>query len=500
MKRFWLVLLSLGLVMAFSASAFAVDVKFSGEFYAAGLYMDRVNVSKDPTIGSQTSTAFYYQRLRLKAEFVVAPGLSLITRANVMERAWGAARSTPTSGMAYNASGLLPGANESAGSLAENENIAFDWAYIHYVSPIGIWDVGYMLDGPWGTKFGDSDYANARVFWILPLGNTGFMLAAGVVKLQDKSDTAKNVTLATDRDSDKYAVGALYVAKGVEVGILAGYWRYAGNRASGYSTVTTSMYPFYLIGDNVLNVYGALPYAKLKLGPVDLEAELWWLNGTFNYENSAAGIFKNASIKVDNNIMAYVDATVNLGMFYLGGMAIYCSGDNPETTDKVEGSLFGTGKNLEPTLIMFSANRAQWVGSLNGNKTYGDAVLGQQYASTSFQMTNGYMLQGRFGIKPTDKLDMMVKVTWAEAATSPTVMPGFGSQYTWVDKNYGTEVDVIATYKITNNLSYMLGAGYLFTGGFYKGVQGGVHGSYVASPGGPTQDDYMLINKLTLTF
>ena len=41
MKRFWLVLLSLGLVMAFSVSAFAVDVKVSGEYYVAGLYLDK---------------------------------------------------------------------------------------------------------------------------------------------------------------------------------------------------------------------------------------------------------------------------------------------------------------------------------------------------------------------------------------------------------------------------------------------------------------------------
>ena len=42
MKRFWLVLLSLGLIVAFSTSAMAVDVKFSGEYYAAGLYLDKV--------------------------------------------------------------------------------------------------------------------------------------------------------------------------------------------------------------------------------------------------------------------------------------------------------------------------------------------------------------------------------------------------------------------------------------------------------------------------
>ncbi len=47
MKKFWLVLLSLGLVMAFSVSAFAVDVKVSGEYYAAGMYLNKTTVA-DP--------------------------------------------------------------------------------------------------------------------------------------------------------------------------------------------------------------------------------------------------------------------------------------------------------------------------------------------------------------------------------------------------------------------------------------------------------------------
>jgi hypothetical protein len=34
-------MLSLGLVLAFSASALAVDVKFNGSFYAAGIYLDK---------------------------------------------------------------------------------------------------------------------------------------------------------------------------------------------------------------------------------------------------------------------------------------------------------------------------------------------------------------------------------------------------------------------------------------------------------------------------
>jgi hypothetical protein len=59
-----------------------------------------------------------------------------------------------------------------------------------------------------------------------------------------------------------------------------------------------------------------------------------------------------------------------------------------------------------------------------------------------------------------------------------------------VNADYGWEVDVTATYKITNNLSYMLGAAYLFTGDYYKGT----------SAANAIQNDYMLINKLTLTF
>ncbi len=37
------------------------------------------------------------------------------------------------------------------------------------------------------------------------------------------------------------------------------------------------------------------------------------------------------------------------------------------------------------------------------------------------------------------------------------------------DSDKGFEVDLTGTYKITNNLSYMMGFGYLFTGDFYKG-------------------------------
>jgi len=59
----------------------------------------------------------------------------------------------------------------------------------------------------------------------------------------------------------------------------------------------------------------------------------------------------------------------------------------------------------------------------------------------------------------------------------------------YTNKSYGWELDVTGTYKITNNLSYMLGAGYWWVGDYYRGTDNS-----------PIRDDYMLMNKLTLTF
>ncbi|MCK7506740.1 MAG: hypothetical protein MZV70_23510 [Desulfobacterales bacterium] len=97
-------------------------------------------------------------------------------------------------------------------------------------------------------------------------------------------------------------------------------------------------------------------------------------------------------------------------------------------------------------------------------------------------MTNAFFAQLRGGLRPVDKLDIMASVSWAKADKTPAAV--------WVGREYGYEVDLTGTYKITNNLSYMLGAAYFFTGDYYKG----------ASDANEVDDNFMVINKLTLTF
>jgi len=178
MKRFWLILLSLGLIMVFSASAFAVDVKVSGEYYVAGMYLNKIGLMKDNS--PDISAAFYFQRLRVRTDFVVSPCLTFVTRFDALERVWGGARSNQ-----LDSKGNVTAAADSAGTRAENENIAFDWAYIDYVSPIGTFDIGLMEDGRTGTVFGNSYSTLGRIKWKNSFGPV--TLAADITKSKDQS-------------------------------------------------------------------------------------------------------------------------------------------------------------------------------------------------------------------------------------------------------------------------------------------------------------------------
>jgi hypothetical protein len=90
------------------------------------------------------------------------------------------------------------------------------------------------------------------------------------------------------------------------------------------------------------------------------------------------------------------------------------------------------------------------------------------------------------------KLDAMLSLSYAMADKKSTPYGPFFAPTTGGD--YGFEIDISGTYKITNNLSYMLGAGYLFTGDYFKGINQFPWGN------AKVQDEFIVINKLTLSF
>jgi hypothetical protein len=466
MKKFCL-LLALGLVLAFSAAAFAVDVKFSGSFFVAGMYQDKTSFMKGAgTDEGGPSTAFFYQRLRLQMDFIVSPGLKLITRADVMKRAWGAARSAP--GTALD--------REAAYTVGEGENIGFDWAYIEYVSPIGMFDVGYQDDGPWGTIFGDNSIPAGLISWFAGSEKGG--VALQIVKLKDQSKTAKFASTAADNDTTKLHAAFFYKWQRGEAGLLGVYYRDASNRLPA-------------AGELMGNIYSLQPYAIVNFGPVKIQAEVQYAWGTIKAE-TFPGPF-GQDLKIDN-LIGWIDATADFKRFYFGASFAYVAGNDWSkfaTDGKVKGGFLNGGMEWNPTLLLFNNERTYWAGAIPGNagSTTNNNAIAATFGIDDTGMYNAWFFQGRAGIRPSAKLDIVASVSYAKAdsKTWEGNLLGFPD---FVSDVYGTEIDVVGTYKITNNLSYMLGAGYLFTGDYFKGFD----------PAANVRNNYILINKLTFTF
>lgn len=492
MKRFWLAMLSLGLVLAFSASAFAVDVKFYGSLYVAGMYLDKISL-KDSTgtangqspadASSAACTAFYYQRLRVNTDFIVAPGLKAVTRFDALERIWGGVRSAAQSTTVTN-----DDSNSSLGSRAESENIAFDVAYIEYVSPIGMFKAGFMPGGTFGHVFGDSEN-NGN-----PAGKLAYAIAAGPViaglgmeKTFDKSNSYVQATRFVDRDYEKYSAFVVYKAnKDIDAGLAVEH------RVIKVAKVVSAAAdaPLSALAPYSAKSWALNPYVRAKFGPVSVVAEGTYAWGKADWEDGS--LWDTIDIV---NMRAIIDVGADFKVAYGGLTLAYVSGDDPETTAKLEGGIALGGKDFNPCLILFNHERGRWAGALSGF-TYSTAN-GQKFASYSGttqaenEMNNAWFVQGKVGARPIDALDINLSLSYAIADKKPrsTATVGVASNV------YGWEVDITGTYKITNNLSYMLGAAYLKTGDYFKGesTDGVINYNMV-------NNDYLLINKLTLTF
>jgi hypothetical protein len=319
-----------------------------------------------------------------------------------------------------------------------------------------------MNSGATGTIFGNSAVPAGRIKYYSPLIKGAININADLTKTTDKSASAVTSASATDLDKDAYAIEGVYNFKNDKASgkaaIKIAYTRDATKRVSDeykqtYFTIT--------------------PWAIAKIGPVALLAEINWATGNYSDFDTTA-----SDVKLDN-LSAFVDATATFAPVYVGGTFAYVSGDDPSTSDKREGGTLKGGYDWNPCLIMFNYyDTYNWSGAINGYD--GSVVNGG--------MNNAWFFQGRVGVKPTPQWDAMLSVSYATADKKPDP---YKSGYTYANGTYGTEIDITGTYKITNNLSYMLGAGYLFTGDYFKGYDSS---SY------ELVDDFILINKLTLTF
>ncbi|MDO9558468.1 MAG: porin, partial [Syntrophales bacterium] len=314
MKKFWIVLLALGLVAAFAMSASAADVKFSGQYYVQGIYIDNPYFQKDKTVAVQ---AFYHQRLRIQTEFKVAEGLSLVTRFDALETPWGDTNWSGTGNSNVNRPAWATAKEAGNSNSRVQENIEFERAYIDFTTKIGKFMVGYQNFVAWGTMFLDTHVTFPGIKYIVPIGPV--TMVAAVEKRYEYND---GPGLQSDHDNDVYDLGAIYKFGAGDAGLMYQFANNRRTRSTGAASYTTQIH--------VLN-----PYVKAKFGSVYVEAEgVYGLGKMANYENAGAGTDVEASAWG-----AYVHAKADVGPGYVGGMFAYLSGDDPNTADKREGTM-----------------------------------------------------------------------------------------------------------------------------------------------------------------
>jgi len=466
MKKLLVILFALGLVFSFTAPVMATDVSVDGSFRVRGWYDS--NSALDP---EATSNAYYDQRFRLQTVFQVAEGLKVTTRFDALDGVWG--------------TGINDGSADSndPASNDSDDNFEFDRAYMTFVTGIGQVEAGYMSDGTWGTGFGNLEG---------PVGKISFTTKVGDVILNVhtvKNVEADNGTQYSDRDDDSYRAFAIYAKDDIQAGLIWIYERQANDPNSlNTALVTPASSLLWLGGEPQVQATANIlePYFKATIGDLYIEGEAGWLDGTLDISkcSPAERAFLAAAAGVPNDVdleglRVYLKAKYNIGSSYVGGLFAFVQGDDPNTA-AVENMNMGSGGDWDPMLILFNDTCPTTLG--NNRVT---TPLDTRTTMTGSSMDNGSIYQV-FAGTTMDKISIRSSLSYAKADENAT--DATGAQY--LNKDYGTEFDLEASYKIYDNLTYSAGFGYLWAGDFYKG----------SSNLNKIDNTYLLMNKLQVVF
>jgi len=444
MRKFCVVLLAIGLVAAFSMPVWAaVDGKFSGTLRMRGWYDDNLlSLDRDKYTGAG-GRQFYDNRLRMQPEFKIAEGLSLTTRFDALEKKWGQTLSSVAGGVNF------------------NDSVSFERAYVTFDTKGGRFMVGYQENKAFGTVFGDSNTSVPMIKYILPIGD--MTIVAAIEKGYE--DTAGAGT-RIDSDYDVYDLGMVYKFKAGSAGLMMQNVRNATTRAL---PTTPYVREFYIFD----------PYVKMKMGPVYFEAEGLYASGQWAKYEQGTTVPMPQDIKFEQTGL-YLMANVDLAPMYVGGMFAYGSGDDGSDATKKKTGLFrelSLNQSVNAALMLMSYEYTNQVGFRQGNAAAADNI--------GYYGDNVWFYQLFAGIKPTKDLDIKVALSYAAADKKPKTA---GVEY--VSDKIGTEIDLTATYKIYDNLQYMVGFGYLWVGDYFKGTNAAA----------VTANDYLLMHQLLLSF
>lgn len=366
----------------------------------------------DNYVKNKQTTEMWDQRLRLNLVWPVAEGVKVSARADIMEGLWGdntlVANTTGSGATAVTSYAASP--NTRPAVAWDHVNMQFAWPGTPLTFTIG------RQDASWGPgMFVKSDNRD-RFKVTSKFGDTT------VLYTYDKYTEVFGLhDVASLDDRRQHSFGAISKLAGWNVGLIYGLVEDETN---------TNI-------DVQLNAIDG--YAMGKVGPADIKAEVTVAFG----ENDLA-----VGTDVDlEGLMAYLGVSLPVGPVTLGLEGAYAAGDDPDTTDTNEGALRMDYQSPFWSVILFN------------NMDYQGFDTQNNFAS-DFSLTNAMAGKVSVALSPMKGLSVYGAAVYA---VRDQVAAG-------VDDAMGTELDLVATYAITENVSWTVGGGFLMAGDFYGDI------------------------------
>jgi hypothetical protein len=325
----------------------------------------------------------------------------------------------------------------------EQNNFWLERLYMTFPLLGGTMNVGRMSGGNWANDFGDLDQNRDRILYLRKFGP---FTVGGLIEKLGESDggleaprwnNLVNSSFSTvDQDVDAYALLAVMpFSKNIILRPLYYHIRY-GNGAALGSTEPVNYHVFMLGG-----IY--------KFGPVSFEHEIDYRMRTI----------KTASHDIDyHSLQIWAGLGLNFGPLSVDVDGFWIQGGDHSADSKDRTFSAGTGNRFQPLLLSFSEDMGLFYASggvTNGSKVGETSGYLCFYAPVSFKISDDMKVGGVLGWLRADKMQ-----------------EGSAHDGTRANKDLGWEVDVNFTWRFMDNISYIMDAGYFFTGNYWKEATG----------------------------
>jgi len=493
MKKFWIALIAITVAFMLAVPAMATNVTFSGTYRVRGHWTGDSDLSDEDSFSDATwnprrnnDTAWYDMRFRMETVFEVSERLSINTRFDALDKAWG---------------------RPDDGFLVSDDNIDIDRIWMAIKSDWGMWDIGRMNTGVWATSWVDRAVDGDRIKYTLPIGNLALV---GIIQKVSENDNTQGYE---DADTDLYGIALNYSAENWSAGILNVYVR---NRATGVTFGHAGPVAGQVEFDS--DTYAFMPYFKGQFGPFGIQTELRYNTG-FVDPNTQTTIINGFTVS-DYDVEAWafnLEGTYEMGPLTFQAGYAYLSGDDDLMDDDLDGYAAGSG-DWEKSLILTglgaqaintwqqTRNTAATGGNLIGiddgvygvlsTATVGTASLDQNRFAADHRTPGAHMFYLGADYAATEALSFNFLYMYAMA----------DDEFSGWDDDFGHEINIGLSYDIYENLTYSASFGYLFTGDFWEGGNAIDDAAEGLAPGvngvgsGNEEDMWILTHELVLSF